>query len=137
MATYLGNKIADFFFDVFNLDVNLQLLRSRWLSKNRRRSDFATVNVNLCSTAGINGAKCRVWHKWSKVGWRHLVNAYEKRQAWCNLQVKLCDPCLSALRLCVCSKWRYINTLPFLSFLLSEVSCRMTKRCRSVMFPRC
>jgi len=30
---------------------------------------------------------------------RHLVNAYEERQAWCNLQVKLCDPCLSTLRL--------------------------------------
>jgi len=29
------------------------------------------------------------------------------------LQVKLCDPCLSALRLCMRSKWRYINTLRF------------------------
>ena len=29
---------------------------------------------------------------------RHLVNAYEVRQAWCLLQVKLCDPCLSALK---------------------------------------
>ena len=38
------------------------------------------------------------------------------RQAWCNLQVKLCDPCLSTLRLCLHSKWRYINTLPVLSF---------------------
>jgi len=26
------------------------------------------------------------------------VNAYEVRQAWCSLQVKLCDPCLSALK---------------------------------------
>jgi len=26
---------------------------------------------------------------------RHLVNAYE---VWCSLQVKLCDPCLSALK---------------------------------------
>jgi len=26
------------------------------------------------------------------------VNAYEVRQAWCLLQVKLCDPCLSALK---------------------------------------
>jgi len=25
-------------------------------------------------------------------GWRHLVNAYEGRQSWCNLQVKLRDP---------------------------------------------
>jgi len=30
-------------------------------------------------------------------------------------QVKLpCDPCLSAMTLCLHSKWRYINTLPFL-----------------------
>ena len=29
---------------------------------------------------------------------RHLVNAYEVRQTWCLLQVKLCDPCLSALK---------------------------------------
>jgi len=29
---------------------------------------------------------------------RHLVNAYEVRQAWCLLQVKLCDPWLSALK---------------------------------------
>ena len=29
---------------------------------------------------------------------RHLVNAYEVRQAWCLLQVKLCDPCLSTLK---------------------------------------
>ena len=27
----------------------------------------------------------------------HLVNAYEVKQVWCNLQVKLCDSCLSAL----------------------------------------
>jgi len=39
------------------------------------------------------------------------------RQAWCNLQVKLCVPCLSTLRLCMRSKWRCINTLPFLSFI--------------------
>jgi len=30
--------------------------------------------------------------------WRHLVNAYEvKAGVWCNLQVTLCDPYLSAL----------------------------------------
>ena len=29
------------------------------------------------------------------------MNAYEERQAFCNLQVKLCDPCLRALRLCI------------------------------------
>ena len=38
--------------------------------------------------------------------WRHLVNAYEVRQAWCLLQVKLCDPCLSAL------KWPLLQHAP-------------------------
>ena len=43
------------------------------------------------------------------------MNATKERQAWCCLQVKLCDPCLSALCVPWC-KTRYINTLPFLSF---------------------
>jgi len=30
--------------------------------------------------------------------WRHLVNAYEGKAGMVYLQVKLCDPCLSALR---------------------------------------
>jgi len=39
----------------------------------------------------------------------------KERQPWCNLQVKLCDPCLSALRLN--AVWRCcISTLPILSF---------------------
>ena len=36
------------------------------------------------------------------------IRILPKRQAWCNLQVKLCDPCLSAL--CVLA-WRYINSV--------------------------
>jgi len=53
---------------------------------------------------------------------RHLVilaNANEgKRQAWCCLQVKLCDPCLSALRTSYLSyralyKSTYLYLLPF------------------------
>jgi len=35
-------------------------------------------------------------------------------QAWCYLQVKLCDPRLSALSVPPWPKKRYINTLPFL-----------------------
>jgi len=31
------------------------------------------------------------------LGRRHLVNAYEVDAVRCNLRVKLCDPCLSAL----------------------------------------
>jgi len=40
-----------------------------------------------------------------------------ERQAWCCLQVKLCDPCLSALRVCVRTKmalYKY-SSFPFLS----------------------
>ena len=55
----------------------------------------------------------------------------KERQAWCNLQVKLCHPCLSALRPCMRSKWRYINTLPFLSFYCSIVSVLMMLLCQS------
>jgi len=52
-------------------------------------------------------------------------------QAWCNLQVKLCYPCLSALRL---NAMRYINTLfPFPFFIrsgphdamLSQLPCQL------------
>ena len=38
----------------------------------------------------------------------------KERQVWCYLQVKLCDPCLSALSVPPWPKKRYINTLPFL-----------------------
>jgi len=41
----------------------------------------------------------------------------KERQAWCCLQVKLCDPCLSALCVPPWPKKRYINTLHFLSYL--------------------
>ena len=46
---------------------------------------------------------------------RHLVNAYEVRQAWCLLQVKLCDPCLSAFKVvCIPCKALYkCSALPF------------------------
>ena len=47
-------------------------------------------------------------------GWRrHLVNAYEVRQAWCLLQVKLCDPCLSALKWSVYHARRYTSARLF------------------------
>ena len=42
----------------------------------------------------------------------------KERQAWCYLQVKLCDPCLSVLSIPPWRKKRYINTLPFLSYTL-------------------
>ena len=46
--------------------------------------------------------------------WRHLVDAYEVRQAWWLLQVKLCDPCLSTLKWCSSCKALYqCSALPF------------------------
>ena len=45
---------------------------------------------------------------------RHLVNAYEVRQAQCLLQVKLCDPCLSALKWFVYHARRYTSALLYL-----------------------
>ena len=44
----------------------------------------------------------------------------KERQAWCYLQVKLCDPCLSALCVPPWPKKRYINTLPFLSLAAKQ-----------------
>jgi len=50
--------------------------------------------------------------------WRHLVNAYEVKQAWCVLQVKLCDPCLSALKWFVYHARRYTSARLYFYFLL-------------------
>jgi len=41
------------------------------------------------------------------------VNTYEGKQAWCNLEVKLCDPYLSTLRGLIVLQRHYINTLSF------------------------
>jgi len=49
-----------------------------------------------------------------------------KRQAWCNLQVKLCDPCLSAL--CVLT-WRYIIMNIAYTFSLCAVLCDRLLHC--------
>jgi len=42
------------------------------------------------------------------------VNAYEVRQAWCSLQVKLCGPCLSALKWFVYHAKHYTGALLYL-----------------------
>ena len=49
--------------------------------------------------------------------WRHLVNAYEVRQALCLLQVKLCDPCLSALKWFVYHARRYTSARLYFTIL--------------------
>jgi len=46
------------------------------------------------------------------------VSATKERQAWCCLQVKLCDPCLSTLCVPSCKKALYkYSSFPFLSFM--------------------
>ena len=52
------------------------------------------------------------------------MNAYEVRQAWCLLQVKLCDPCLSALKWSVYHARRYTSALllPFTFIKVNEAA---------------
>jgi len=62
--------------------------------------------------------------------WRHLVNAYEvKRQVWCLLQVKLCDPCLSTLEWFVYHTRRYTSAriYPYITLSIGVVGGRRTK----------
>ena len=54
--------------------------------------------------------------------WRHLVNAYEVRQAWCLLQVKLCDPCLSTLKWFVYHARRYTSAQLYFTLLCCVLS---------------
>jgi len=56
----------------------------------------STQRSTLCGTV-----------KWVPAKGRWCSAAGEQRQAWCNLQVKLCDPCLSALE--VVTTMRYAN----------------------------
>ena len=52
--------------------------------------------------------------------WRHLVNAYEVRQAWCLLQVKPCDPCLRALKWFVYHARRYTSARLYFFYFTSS-----------------
>ena len=60
---------------------------------------------NSMSAASVRGSA--IW--WSLT---------KERQVWCCLQVKLCDPCLSALRVCMRTKMALskYTSFPFLSF---------------------
>ena len=52
------------------------------------------------------------------------------RQAWCCLQVKLCDPCLSAFCVPWCKKALYMykySSFPFLSFPRREIKVKKVK----------
>ena len=50
------------------------------------------------------------------------MNATKERQAWCCLQVKLCDPCLSALDVPWCEKALYkYSSFPFLYLARDEL----------------
>ena len=52
---------------------------------------------------------------------RHLVNAYEVRQAWCLLQVKLCDPCLSAFKVVLDHARRYTSARLFTFYSMGQI----------------
>ena len=80
------------------------------------------LQLDVCCLSCCGGA---IWWTLSK-----------ERQAWCYLQVKLCDPCLSALSVPPWPKRRYINTLPFLSF--NSAKAQKTSDCkqRFTLYPR-
>ena len=85
-----------------------------------RRFVFRLRQCQHCSafqTPSSGHWVCRRW--WLMTCVLTTFGCVTERQAWCNLQVELCDPCLSASRLCLRSKWRNINTLP------SQVTSRM------------
>jgi len=52
----------------------------------------------------------------------------KERQEWCNLQ---CDPCLSALRVCILYKSCYINTIHFIFSSFSFSTCCTGKYLRT------
>jgi len=52
----------------------------------------------------------------------------KERRAWCNLQVKLCDPCLSALRRCIKALYKY-SSFPFFSFPYLSGIIMLLRRC--------
>jgi len=43
----------------------------------------------------------------------------KERQAWCNLQSKLCDPCLSALTVCVSTKMALYKYSSFPTYIFT------------------
>ena len=56
------------------------------------------------------------------------MNAMKERQAWCCFQVKLCDPCLSALCVPWCKKALYkYSSFPFLYCTDPDVSWENSK----------
>jgi len=66
--------------------------------------------------------------------WRHLVNAYKVRQAWCLLQVKLCDPCLSALKWFVYHARRYTSAWLFLVRMKQSWQGQVSNPMLSILF---
>jgi len=65
--------------------------------------------------------------------WRHLVNTYEVRQAWCLLQVKLCDLCLSALKWFVYHARCYTSARLYLLYFYLTVSSIRVSRVRVLL----
>ena len=65
------------------------------------------------------------------------MNAYEVRQAWCLLQVKLCDPCLSALNCFVYHARRYTSARHLPLPLLITMVVIMMLECLNVEVKSC
>jgi len=62
------------------------------------------------------------------------VNATKERQAWCCLQVKLCDPCLSALSVPWCKKALYkYSSFRFLSVVAHRPSVQNVSHLRRIV----
>ena len=96
---------------------------NRWYNTN-------TIQITICNAPyfarRIRGAGMSVprwkWKNGQQIEWRHLVNAYEVRQAWCLLQVKLCDPCLSALKWFVYHARRYTSARLYCHHVLAATN---------------
>ena len=65
------------------------------------------------------------------------MNATKERQAWCCLQVKLCDPCLSALCVPGCKKALYkYSSFPFPFFVKVVRHFDATFEVEGLVFPQ-
>ena len=82
-----------------------------------------------------DGPYCRQVLEGCLVGWLFNVPFQHKygyiRQAWCCLQVKLCDPCLSALCVPWCKK--ALNKYSFFPFLYQRWTCYKVQQMQNCM----
>ena len=92
-----------------------------------QRGNFWDGNVpGHCNVPTTQPSTLRGTVKWVPAKRRWCSAAGEYRQAWCNLQVKLCDPCLSALE--VVTTMHYTNRRILL--LRMSATCTALFACR-------